>query len=59
VIEASHTDRQSTLLVRTTEPIHDPGWTVEQVSMEDVVLAYMGQASSARRELAAVPEARA
>jgi ABC-2 type transport system ATP-binding protein len=59
VIEASHTDRQSTLLVRTAEPIHDPGWTVEQVSMEDVVLAYMGQASSARRGLAAVPEARA
>jgi ABC-2 type transport system ATP-binding protein len=44
VIEASHTDRQSTLLVRTTEPVHDPAWTVDQVSMEDVVLAYMGNA---------------
>jgi ABC-2 type transport system ATP-binding protein len=43
VIEASHTDRQSTLLVRTDEPIHDPAWTVEQVGMEDLVLAYMGQ----------------
>ena len=32
VIEASHTDRQSTLLVRTKEPIHDPAWTVEEVS---------------------------
>jgi ABC-2 type transport system ATP-binding protein len=43
VIEASHTDRQSTMLIRTDEPVHDPTWTVEQVSLEDVVLAYMGQ----------------
>ena len=27
VIEASHTDRQSTLLVRSEGPIFDPGWT--------------------------------
>jgi len=44
VIQASHTDRQSTLLVRTAEPILDPAWTVEEVSLEDLVLAYMGQA---------------
>lgn len=44
VIQASHTDRQSTLLVRTAEPIHDPAWTVEEVSLEDLVLAYMRQA---------------
>jgi ABC-2 type transport system ATP-binding protein len=44
VIQASHTDRQSTLLVRTDEPILDPAWTVEEVSLEDLVLAYMGQA---------------
>lgn len=43
VIQASHTDRQSTLLVRTDEPIHDPAWTVEEVGLEDLVLAYMGQ----------------
>jgi ABC-2 type transport system ATP-binding protein len=43
VIEQSHTDRQSTLLIRTEDPIHDPAWTVEQVGMEDLVLAYMGQ----------------
>jgi len=47
VIEASHTDRQSTLLVRTDEPIHDPAWAVEEVGVEDLVLAYMGQAVSA------------
>jgi len=54
VIEASHTDRQSTLLVRTDAPIHDPAWTVEQVSLEDVVLAYMGQTASAQRDARAL-----
>jgi ABC-2 type transport system ATP-binding protein len=45
VIEASDTDRQSTLIVRHDEPIHDPAWTVEQLDLEDLVLAYMGRAS--------------
>jgi ABC-2 type transport system ATP-binding protein len=44
VIEASHTDRQSTLLVRSEGPILDPAWTVEDVGLEDVVLAYMRRA---------------
>jgi ABC-2 type transport system ATP-binding protein len=43
VISASHTERQSTLLIRTETPIHDPDWTVTKPSMEDIVLAYMGQ----------------
>jgi len=57
VIEASHTDRQSTLLVRTSEPIHDPSWAVEEVGVEDLVLAYMGRTSDpqqARPQLSAV-----
>ena len=45
VVSASHTDRQSTLLIRTDAPVHDPAWTVSQVSLEDVVLAYMSQAA--------------
>jgi ABC-2 type transport system ATP-binding protein len=49
VIESSHTERQSTFLIRTTDPILDPAWTVEDVGLEDLVLAYMGQATSARR----------
>ena len=44
VIEASHTDRQSTLLVRSEGPVYDPSWAVELVGMEDLVLAYMGRA---------------
>jgi ABC-2 type transport system ATP-binding protein len=43
VITASHTDRQSTLLIRTEEPIIDPAWTVSKLSLEDLVLAYMGR----------------
>ena len=43
VIEQSHTDKQSTLLVRTDEPIHDPAWKVTPITLEDLVLAYMSQ----------------
>ena len=49
VIQASHTDRQSTMLVRTDGPIRDPAWTVSQVGLEDLVLAYMAQAPGAAR----------
>jgi ABC-2 type transport system ATP-binding protein len=48
VIAASHTDRQTTLLVRTDAPIHDPAWTVGQLSLEDLVLAYMGHPTADR-----------
>ena len=45
VIEESHTDKQSTLLVRTSEPVHDPAWAVTPVSLEDLVIAYMNPAN--------------
>jgi ABC-2 type transport system ATP-binding protein len=41
VISESHTDVQSTFVIRTDAPIHDPAWTVSQLSLEDLVLAYM------------------
>ena len=41
VIEESHTDKQTTLLVRTDEAILDPTWSVKPVTLEDLVLAYM------------------
>jgi ABC-2 type transport system ATP-binding protein len=54
VIEASHVDKQSTLLVRIEAPVLDPAWTVTPVTLDDLVLAYMrqardGAASSATR----------
>ena len=45
VISASHTDVQTTLLVRTGGPVFDPVWTVSEVGLEDLVLAYMKQAT--------------
>jgi len=45
VISASHTDRQSTLLVRTSAPIDDPSWVVDKIGLEDLVLAYLSQAN--------------
>jgi ABC-2 type transport system ATP-binding protein len=49
VIEVSHSERQSTLLVRGEQPIYDPAWTVEEVGLEDLVLAYMRQGGELRR----------
>jgi ABC-2 type transport system ATP-binding protein len=41
VIRASHTDRQSTLVVRMDRLVDDPSWTVHEVTLEDLVLAYL------------------
>ena len=49
VISASHTDVQTTLLVRTSGPVMDPAWTISEVGLEDLVLAYMSQATGRRR----------
>jgi ABC-2 type transport system ATP-binding protein len=49
VISASHTDVQSTLLVRAGGTVLDPAWTVSEVSLEDLVLAYMSQAAGRKR----------
>jgi len=51
VISASHTDRQSTILVRSDEPVLDPSWSVDQIDLEDLVLAYMGQARTSRPDV--------
>ena len=40
---------QSTLLVRTSGPVLDPAWTVSEVGLEDLVLAYMSQAAGRGR----------
>jgi ABC-2 type transport system ATP-binding protein len=41
VVWSSHTDRQSTYVVRTESPILDPAWSVTPLSLEDLVLAHM------------------
>jgi ABC-2 type transport system ATP-binding protein len=44
VITERRTDKQSTLVVRADGPILDPSWSVEQLDLEDLVLAYMAHA---------------
>ena len=56
VISASHTDRQTSLLVRTEAPILDPAWTVGELNLEDLVLAYMSGAKTADRSRRAALE---
>jgi ABC-2 type transport system ATP-binding protein len=51
VISARHTDRQTTVLVRTEAPILDPAWTVAQLGLEDLVLEYMSNPVTARPAL--------
>ncbi len=43
VIEVSHTERQTTLLVRLNGQLFDASWQQQDVSLEDIVLAYLGQ----------------
>ncbi|GAA0965854.1 ABC transporter ATP-binding protein [Acrocarpospora macrocephala] len=52
VISASHTDRQSAVVVRSDAPIHDPAWTVSRLSLEDLVLAYMDKHAAENRRVA-------
>jgi ABC-2 type transport system ATP-binding protein len=46
IVEEEHTDRQTTLLVRTDGPIVDPLWSSESLSLEELVLAYLGHPSA-------------
>ncbi len=43
VVQASHTERQSTLLVKTNGSVLDPAWEVQDVALEDIILAYLAQ----------------
>jgi ABC-2 type transport system ATP-binding protein len=58
VIQASHTDKQSILLVRTAEPVADPAWTIKPVSLEDLVLAYLSRAAGSGHEPPGTPPGR-
>jgi ABC-2 type transport system ATP-binding protein len=51
VITESHTERQSTFVVRSKEPIHDPNLSVASLDLEDLVLAYMGSAKEGSARL--------
>ena len=42
VVQTDRTARQTTMLVRLNGPVADPEWEAEDVSLEDLVLGYMG-----------------
>jgi ABC-2 type transport system ATP-binding protein len=52
VIQERHSERQTTLLVRTNSHLYDARWQVGEVDLEEIVLAYLGLAAPADR----VPE---
>jgi ABC-2 type transport system ATP-binding protein len=57
VIRVSHTDRQTTVVIRTTQPVLDPRWVVSTIGLEELVLAYMSSSIGDRppRALGPVP----
>jgi ABC-2 type transport system ATP-binding protein len=57
VVQTVTTARQSTMLVRLGGPVIDPAYQAEDVSLEEMVLAYMGaDETPADKHLAAVGE---
>jgi ABC-2 type transport system ATP-binding protein len=43
LVQATHTARQSTLLIRVGGPVADPAWEAADVGFEELVLAYLGR----------------
>ena len=46
VIQASRTERQTTLIVRSPGPVDGGMWDTERLDLEDLVLAYMSSAAT-------------
>jgi ABC-2 type transport system ATP-binding protein len=47
VVQATHTDRQSAMLVKVGSHPVRPDWEVHDVSLEEIVLAYLGNPTAA------------
>jgi ABC-2 type transport system ATP-binding protein len=43
VIQESHSERQTTLLVRMNGHLADSSWRIDEVGLEEIVFAYLGQ----------------
>ena len=46
VLDAIHSEKQTTLVVRTNGTIHDPVWMVSDLTLEELVLAYLANSSA-------------
>jgi ABC-2 type transport system ATP-binding protein len=50
VLRIERTHRQVSLWVRLNGPLHDPGWQVNELALEEIMLAYLGLTRSERSE---------
>jgi ABC-2 type transport system ATP-binding protein len=50
VVRESHAERQTTMLVRANGHVYDSRWTVHELDLEEIVLAYLGQDAARRKE---------
>ena len=57
VIRESHTERQTTLLVRADGHVYDSCWELHEVDLEEIVLAYLGQGTTYDRRRGSTREA--
>jgi ABC-2 type transport system ATP-binding protein len=57
VIRATHTERQTTLLVRAEGHVYDARWETHEVDLEEIVLAYLGYGGTGQGARAALGEA--
>ena len=53
VVRESHAERQTTLLVRANGHVYDSRWSVHELDLEEIVLAYLGQDAARRPEAVA------
>jgi ABC-2 type transport system ATP-binding protein len=56
VVQESHTERQTTLLVRTNGHVADSSWRIDVVGLEEIVLAYIRQQAAGRTPVPGAPE---
>jgi ABC-2 type transport system ATP-binding protein len=48
IVTEQHTERQSTVLVRSEGTVNEPWWDVSEIRLEELVLAYMRRGASSR-----------
>jgi len=53
VVRQSHTERQTTLLVRANGHVYDSRWELHELDLEEIVLAYLGRDAALEREAVA------
>ena len=51
VVTRSCTPREVSMVARLSGPVIDPAWRIDDLSLEDIVLAYLGQDASTRRSV--------